>query len=177
MAPIHASASGTGGPPDAAGRLRRIATLVQPHSILLHVDLRDRRDAVEAAAAEIARLRSLDPAPIARALWRREQSLSTALGSGVAVPHARIGGIDHPMTVFIRPRHAIDFEAPDDKRVGCILSLFVPADGDPDDHVQMLAVVARMFSDRRFRRAIAHADSVPEVQDAFAEWVERSDTA
>ena len=34
---------------------------------------------------------------------------STALGQGVAIPHARIGGIDRPLTLYMRPKQAIAF--------------------------------------------------------------------
>ncbi len=76
---------------------------------MLDVELHDRRHALEWSAATIARVRGLGPAPIFRALWRRELVGSTALGYGVAIPHARIDGIERPLTLFVRPQWAIDW--------------------------------------------------------------------
>jgi PTS system nitrogen regulatory IIA component len=153
--------------------LRRIASWLQPQEILLDVDLRNRQRAVETAAAALARRHGLDAGLVLRALWRREQIGSTALGCGIAIPHARVGGIEHPVTLFMRGREPIDFDAPDGKLVGCILTILVPAEGDTDDHLQMLALIARMFSDRAFRTHIASAVTVAEVQSAFSDCIQR----
>jgi PTS system nitrogen regulatory IIA component len=67
--------------------------LVATTGILLEVDVRDRPHALEVAAAAIGRAHGLDPVPIFRALWRREQVGSTALAEGFAIPHARISSI------------------------------------------------------------------------------------
>jgi PTS system nitrogen regulatory IIA component len=134
-----------------------IAGWVQPEEILLDVDIRDRRHALEFMAAAIGRAHLLDPAPIARALERREQAASTALGDGFAVPHARIPGLVRPLTLFVRTRAGIPFGAPDGKSVSELLAIVVPADGDRQDHLELLALIARLFSDRAFRSQLATA--------------------
>jgi len=148
----------------------RIAAWLEPQKIILDAELRGRRHTLESAAAEIGRMHGLDPQPILRALWRREMVGSTALGCGVAIPHARIGGIERPMTLFMRSKWAIDFDAPDGKPVSNILVIMVPSDGDTDDHLQLLAMIAQMFSDGGFRSRIAAAASPAEAHAAFADW-------
>ena len=54
------------------------------------------------------------------ALQAREQLGSTALGRGVALPHARLGGDGPPVTIFARLLRPIDFEARDDEPVDLI---------------------------------------------------------
>lgn len=150
--------------------MQRIASWLEPQKIVLDADLRDRRHALESAAAIIGQMHGLDSEPIFRALWRRELVGSTAIGFGVAIPHARIGGIERPMTLFIRPKWAIDFDAPDGKPVTSILVILVPSDGDTDDHLQLLALVAQMFSDGAFRNRVAAAMEAAEARGAFADW-------
>ncbi len=130
---------------------------------MLDIDVRDRLHALKVVAAAIGREHGLDPAPIFRALWRREQAASTALGEGFAIPHARIGGIARPLTLFMRMKLAIAFDAPDRQPVSQLLAIMVPADGAKDDHLQLLALVARLFSDRGFRRRL---DSAPDATAA-----------
>jgi PTS system nitrogen regulatory IIA component len=108
-------------------------------------------------AAAAGRTHGLDPAPIARALERREQAGSTALGDGFAVPHARIAGLERPLTVFMRVRTGIAFDAPDAKPVSDLLAILVPADGDKQDHLRLLALISRLFSDRGFRALLDRA--------------------
>ena len=123
------------------------------------------------AAEHIGRAHGLDPAPILRALMRREQAGSTALGHGVAIPHGRIGGLARPLTLFMRTRTSIPFGAPDGKPVSNWLVIMVPADGATDDHLQLLALVAGAFSDRDFRASLAAATSAAQVDGVFVDWV------
>ena len=153
---------------------REVASWLQPEEIVLDTELRGRRQVLEAAADAVARRHGLDAAPIFRALWRRELVGSTALGQGVAIPHARVDGIDRPVTVFLRPRLAVDFGAPDGKPVRCILAILVPTNGDTDDHLALLARVAEMFADGEFRTRLANAGSVSEIADAFRSWTARA---
>jgi PTS system nitrogen regulatory IIA component len=150
-----------------ANDITQIATWLQPQDILLGVDVRDRPHALEVVAAAIGRVHGLDPAPIFRALWRREQAGSTALGAGFAIPHARISGIARPLTLFMRTKLAIAFDAPDGKPVSQMLVIMVPADGAKDDHLQLLALVARLFSDRGFRTQLDSAPDATAAADAF----------
>jgi nitrogen PTS system EIIA component len=150
--------------------MQRIHAWIEPQKIVLDAELRDHRHALEAAASEIGIMQGLAPEPVLRALWRREQVGSTAIGCGVAIPHARIGGIKRPITLFMRSKWAIDFAAPDGKPVRNILIIMVPTDGDIDEHLQLLATIAQMFSDSAFREHIAAATNPEEAREEFANW-------
>ena len=150
-----------------ANDIARIATWLQPQAILLEVDARDRPHALEIAAGAIGRTHGLDPAPIFRALWRREQVGSTALGEAFAIPHARMAGIAQPITLFMRTKIAIAFDASDGKPVSNLLVIMVPADGANDDHLQLLALVAKLFSNRGFRAQLHRAPDATAAADAF----------
>jgi len=143
------------------------ATWLQPQEILLDVDSHDREHALEAAARAIGKSNALDWMPIFRALCRREQAGSTALGDGFAIPHARIGGIATPTTVFVRTAVALPFHAPDRKPVSQILVILVPSDGANEAHLQLLALVARLFSDAVFRTQLHDAPDVVAATEAF----------
>lgn len=130
---------------------KRVAAWLQPEEIHLGVPLRDSNQALEFIASTIATRHGLEPAPIYRALSRREQAGSTALGGGFALPHARIPGIDRPLTLLVRALHPIAFKAPDHDPVSLMLAILVPEHGDKDDHLKLLALVAELFSQPRFR--------------------------
>ncbi len=143
----------------------RIAAWLQPEDILLDVDVRDRSHALEVVAAAIGSAHGLDPGPVFRALSRREQAGSTALGEGFAIPHARIDGIPRPLTLFVRTKLPIPFNAPDGKPVSRLLAIMVPNDGAKQDHLQLLALVAKLLSDPGFR---AQLDDAPDKTAAAA---------
>jgi nitrogen PTS system EIIA component len=152
---------------------RQLTEWLQPQDIVLDVDVWDRRRALELAAMRIGAANGIDPAPVLRALWRREQVGTTAIGQGVAIPHARISGITRPLTLFMRPRIAMDFDAPDGKPVSNLLVIMVPADGDSNDHLQLLALVAQAFSDPAFRSRLSAASSTAEVAAVFEHWAKQ----
>ena len=170
----HAPARGNGGngecPVVPATLQKTLTGSLRPQEIVLDVDVHNAAGALNAAAASIGRAHGLDPAPILRALSRREQVGSTALGSGVAIPHARIAGITEPLTLFMRTRYAIEFGAPDGRPVTNLLVIMVPADGDTDEHLQFLALVAETFTDRAFRTRLAAATTAGQVDEVFVEW-------
>lgn len=157
---------GSNGP--VQGEVERIAAWLQPQDILFDVDVQDAAHALEVAAAAICRgAQGLDPVPVSRALRRREQTGSTALGDGFAIPHARIGGIARPITLLMRTRQPIHFDAPDGKPVSQLLVIVVPEQGAQEDHLQLLALVARLFSDCDFRTRLDDAPDAAAAADVF----------
>jgi nitrogen PTS system EIIA component len=142
-----------------------------PKEIALDLDLRNKRRVLEVASTLVQRSLGLDPAPVLRALLRREEAGSTALGTGIAIPHARIPGIERPVTFFLRCGPPIPFDAPDGKPVSDVLMILVPANGATDEHLRLLALVAEMFSDRAFRARLSAATEPADVQQVFVEWI------
>jgi PTS system nitrogen regulatory IIA component len=153
--------------------MKRVAIWLQPEEIHLDVVLRDSNHALEFIAGAIGEHHGLEPAPIYRALSRREQAGSTALGGGFAVPHARIPGIDRPLTFLVRAEHAIDFKAPDHDPVSLMLAILVPEQGDRDDHLQLLSLVAELFSNPRFRAEMDRGTEPAAVAQAFRQGISK----
>ena len=150
-----------------------IASWLQPQRALRLDDTLRGRAVIEAAARCLAPAHGLDAALVFDALWRREQAASTALGRGCAVPHARIGGIVRPSTLYVRTDVPVDFGAPDGLPVSDFLVVLVPRDGADDDHLQLLAAIARLFGDRRFRRQLHEAGTSDAPVDVFRSAIAR----
>jgi PTS system nitrogen regulatory IIA component len=142
-----------------------------PQSIELDLDVPNGWEALREVSAMIERSRHLSAPPIFRALWRREMAASTGVGNGFAIPHARIAGIVEPITAYVRTKSALEFAAPDGKRVSELFVILVPADGDNEKHLQLLALVAEAFSNTGFRTRLAAAADPQDVQLAFSRWI------
>ncbi|MEM7642100.1 MAG: PTS sugar transporter subunit IIA [Pseudomonadota bacterium] len=80
------------------------------------------------------------------ALQEREALGPTGVGDGVALPHARLAGLDRVHGVFARLESAIDFEAMDRKPVDLVFALFAP-EGAGVAHLKALALVSRTLRD------------------------------
>ena len=157
---------------DQGSNVTRVSRWLFPQVVLLDCDVRDKREVLDLAAATLERFHGVPAAPVARALWRREAAVATAIGEGVAVPHARIGGIAEPVTLLIRTLRPIPYGAPDRKPVSQLFVILVPAEGDADEHLRLLANVAELFSQPAFRERVASAADTRAACRAFAEFAD-----
>ncbi len=83
---------------------------------------------------------------VVEALLERESLGPTGVGHGVALPHARIGGLDHVVGVFLRLERPFEFDAADRQPVDLIFALFAPLDAGVE-HLKALALVSRTMRD------------------------------
>ena len=142
--------------------------LLSSDHIVVGLDVHDKRNALEEAARMAARRHNIDHAPILRALWRREQIGSTGLGYGIAVPHARIAGLDEPIVLLLRTKRPIVFGAPDHQPVSILFVILVPEHAN-DEHLQILAGVSSMFSNEAFRLRLRAAYEADAIQRLFVD--------
>ena len=94
---------------------------------------------------------------ITSALLKREELGSTGTGGGIAIPHARIPGLNKPFGILVRLRQPIDFNAIDDQPVDLMFLLLLPAEANKEQ-LNALASVARILrSDEAVRNLrLAH---------------------
>lgn len=85
---------------------------------------------------------NLDPAKVVEALIERENLGPTAVGHGVALPHARLQQLDKMRGLFVRLDKPLDFDAVDRQPVDLVFALFAPASAGVD-HLKALALVSR----------------------------------
>lgn len=143
------------------------ANLLSAQDILLDVEATTKRGVFEQVGALMARRHGLDRVQISNSLYARERLGSTGLGYGVALPHARIKGLDGAVAAYVRTRMPIPFEAPDGKPVSDMIVLVVP-DKATDLHLQLLASVAQMFADKAFREKLRLCGDAAEVAGLIA---------
>jgi len=100
----------------------------------------------------------VDAKAAADALAEREKLGSTGFGGGVAIPHARIGGIDAIRGVVATLAKPIDVGAVDELPVDLVVALFSPVDAGAD-HLKALARVSRALRDGQFVAKLRGAGS------------------
>lgn len=146
-----------------------ISRFLSHDDVVLDLDVPDKTRALEEAALLVADRHRINHAPVFRALWRREQSGSTGLGHGIAIPHARIAGISEPIVLLVRTKLPIKFGAPDREPVSVLFVILVPEDAN-EEHLRILATASELFSDPAFRDRLLAATEPAAVQRLFGEW-------
>lgn len=103
------------------------------------------------------------------ALLAREKLGSTALGNGIAIPHCRLAGCDTAVGALITLAESIDFDAVDQQAVDLIFVLLVPEEAN-DEHLKILAGLARLLSQPEFCEGLRNADSDAQLYRAAVEY-------
>jgi PTS system nitrogen regulatory IIA component len=112
---------------------------------------------VVSGVADIAARSFGRPAEVVRdALLEREAAGSTGVGHGVAVPHARLEGLNRIRGVFVRLEQPVPFEAVDDQPVDLLFALFAPR-GASSEHLKALARVSRLMRQPDVREQLRQA--------------------
>jgi len=96
----------------------------------------------------------------------REESVSTGIGSGVAIPHAFSDELEDVIAVFGRSKAGIDFEALDNAPVHFIV-LFVVPRKNYHLHLRTLAAIAKIFTNAVVLRQLAAAHDPEEILAIF----------
>lgn len=94
-------------------------------------------------AASAYKMKAVD---VCSALQERESLGPTGVGKGIALPHARLDGLENVHGLFIRVEKPMDFEAVDRQPVDLIFALLAPQDAGVE-HLKALAMVSRTMRD------------------------------
>ena len=96
--------------------------------------------------------------------WAREQERTTGIGEGLAVPHARVPGLDTVLVAVGRAATPLDFNAFDQKPVRLVVLVLSPPTCTAD-HIQVLGWLSRRMADRCTRIAVYDAETAEDMVD------------
>ncbi|ODT82528.1 MAG: hypothetical protein ABS76_07890 [Pelagibacterium sp. SCN 64-44] len=103
-----------------------IADLLTPDRVLVLEERTDKGSLLRTMATHAAKALLIDAGRLADELLTREELGSTGLGAGVAIPHAQIAEVKHPLGVLALLRNPIDFDAIDEEPVDIVFMLALP---------------------------------------------------
>ncbi len=130
-----------------------IAEMIGVESILPDLQVRSKNQLLKVISQETATRIGLAHADVYQPLLDRERLGSTGMGCGVALPHARAGGVEQICGLFARLAQPIDYESPDDRPVDLVFMLLAPEEKD-DDHLKALARVSRLMRNEKVRAGL-----------------------
>jgi mannitol/fructose-specific phosphotransferase system IIA component (Ntr-type) len=94
----------------------------------------------------------------ADAVFAREKTRSTGIGSGIAIPHGKCNAVTELVMALGVTKEPIEFESIDGKPVSIVILLVSPPD-QTGPHIQALARISRLMLDGSFRSALEQAPS------------------
>lgn len=112
------------------------------------------------------------PAELVAGMLAREKLGSTALGDGIAIPHCRLNDCDRPAGVLMTLATPADYETPDGEDVNVLFALVVPSEAT-QEHLNLLADIARLFSQAEFRDALRACRTSEALYTTAINWAQR----
>ncbi len=92
------------------------------------------------------------------AVFTREKTRSTGIGSGIAIPHGKCNAVKDLVMALGVCREPIEFQSVDNKPVSIVILLVSPLD-QTGPHIQALARISRLMLDQSFKTALEQAPS------------------
>lgn len=139
-----------------------IGELLDRTAISARVSAANKKKALAVIAEIAARNFGLEPGNVLDALIEREAAGSTGVGHGVAVPHARLEGLQRMRGVFVRLEQPVEFQSVDDQPVDLLFALFAPKNAGAE-HLRALARVSRLLRQGELREQLRKARSADAV--------------
>src|SRR5437879_6208660 len=114
----------------------------------------------------LARIKPDDRDSILASLKQREETMSTGIGFGIAIPHCSSDRINDVVAAFGRSKAGIEFDALDNAPVKFVVLFIVPKN-QFQTHLRTLASIAKFLNDRATRDKLASAKSTEDILSIF----------
>ena len=148
-----------------------LASLLTADQIIPEMKATERWPAIVELIDLLVARRKIDRAcrdTILAALKQREETMSTGIGFGIAIPHASSDSVDEVVAAFGRSSQGIEFDALDNAPVKFVVLFIVPKN-QFQTHLRTLAAIAKFLNDRNVRENLASAGTREEILAVFEE--------
>ena len=123
-----------------------LTDLVAPDAILGSLKANSKKKVLQDLSVPASRKTGVPERQIFEVVLQRERLGSTGVGSGIAIPHGKIAGVEKLTGVFARLENPIDFGAIDSEPVDLVFMLIAPENAGAD-HLKALSRIARTLRD------------------------------
>lgn len=151
----------------------RLATILRDEDVVLHWRAQTKDELLEAAADRLGRATGTASSTLSKALLERERLGSTAIGRGIAVPHAGIDDLATSAAVLYRLAEPIPFEATDQAPVDVVFVVVCPAT-KRSGLLALLGELCRTLRADQVLQQVRTASSGTELKQILAEAIEKS---
>ena len=139
----------------------KIIDLLKKDAIELNTSVASKSDAIDKLVALHEKAGNLvDVNAYKDAILAREAQGSTAIGEGIAVPHAKSESVKTPGLSAITVPNGVDYEAPDGKNSDILFMIAAPLDGDL--HLEILSRLMVMLMEPEFCASLRGAKTTDE---------------
>lgn len=145
----------------------KIADILEPKNIVPHLHSTSKAEVIKELADNISSVYpNINRERLVEVLLEREKLCSTAVDSGVAIPHAKISGVTDITLGFGRSIEGIEFESIDRKETHFFITLIAPGDA-AGSHIGLLARISKVFKNPELRSRLMKLESQEDIYEAI----------
>lgn len=144
----------------------KLTDLITPQTVLRDIRTGTKPEVLAELAGRAAFLTHLDRMTIFRALLDQEATVSSGLGLGVAIPHARFAELTRPAALFARLGRPIEYHALDERPVDILFLLLGPEPATAT-YLELLLSASRALRDPIIRQALREGFDVAAITAAL----------
>lgn len=123
-----------------------ISKILKPEAVRVLGQMTSKKRLFQELGDIAATVYGLDPNVAIDGLQERESLGPTGVGHGIALPHARLEGLDSIVGMFVKLEKPMDFDSVDRQPVDLVFTLFAPKDSGVE-HLKALALISRTMRD------------------------------
>jgi PTS system fructose-specific IIC component len=151
----------------------KITDLLKKDGVSLNESPADQNAAIDIMVALHDKVGNLnDKAEFKKAIEAREAKGSTAVGMGIAVPHAKTAAVNQPGLVAITVPSGVDYKSLD-KQPSKLFFMIAAPDGAADTHLEVLSKLMTMLMDQKFSNSLIEA----KTPDEFLKLIDEQEAA
>ena len=140
----------------------KITDLLKPEGIKVGATATDQMDAIDQLVAlQDASGNINDAAGYKEGILAREAEFSTAVGDGIAIPHAKVAAVKQPGLAAMTVPGGVDWKAPDGQPADLMFMIAAP-EGEANTHLEMLAKLSALLMHADFANALRRAHDAKE---------------
>jgi mannitol/fructose-specific phosphotransferase system IIA component (Ntr-type) len=146
-----------------------LANLLSAGQVLPEMKAASRWDAISElldALVDAGKISAADRDAVWESVKQREQTMSTGIGFGIAIPHASSDKVDEVVAAFGRSKTGVEFDSLDSQPVFFIVLFVVPKD-QFQTHLRTLAAIAKFLNDKVVRDELSKASDAASILQVF----------
>lgn len=151
----------------------KVSEILKKENILFNIESENKFDLIGKLVDNIAQTKNLsDRDKLYQEVLKREKIMSTGVGKGIALPHAKTNLTKDMMGALVILKEPINFESLDNELVS-IVFLLIGSDSNVGIHLRVLSKISRLMSSDAFRSQLAECTNSDDVLALFVAYEDR----
>lgn len=146
-----------------------LANLLSESQIIPEMASKERWEAIRELVdclVDAGKIEKADREDVLQSIRQREETMSTGIGFGIAIPHASSSKVSDVVAAFGRSTAGIPFDSLDGEPVNFIVLFVVPKD-QFQTHLRTLAAIAKFLNDKTVREELTKSPTPQDILQVF----------